>query len=355
MGVTRMQADYAKLAEIARRFDTLSDKVDCQAKSIRSGVEDLRSSWQGEGAGAFLREMDQSVLPGIDRLTAAFAFSVNATGRIAQTLRTAEEEASQLFRLGATDSVPFTNTPAEAGDWRDTLKAILGPIKDSALGLLTLSLFHSGSTYAGQILVNGPKWLKDFLLDMGPNLTHISADKLAAKIAESGDELLSKGIPTLGAVCTFLGLGLDAWQDFDKYWNAEPTHGKFFTAVGVDAAVTAVDVAGGVGGAYLGAAIGSIFPGPGTVVGAVVGGIVGGWVTDQIWTAPINQVPLINNLIGPDLGQRSLKDYAVDGAFEGVQAAGNWLGENVFAPVVDGATNFLTNLSNQMAVPVYSN
>ncbi len=354
MSNSRVQADYARLEEVSRRFDQMSETVDCQAKAVRAGVEDLRISWQGEGAGAFLREMDQTVLPGIDRLTAALAFSVNATGRIAQTFRTAEEEASQLFRLGAADSVPGPNSPAEMGDWRDTLKAILGPIKDSALGLMTLSLIRSGSSYAGQMLVNGPKWLKDFLLDMGPNLTHISADKLAARIAESGDEFIGKGGLTLGAVCTFLGLGLDAWQDFDKYWNAEPTHAKFFTAVGVDAAVTAVDVAGGVGGAYLGAAIGSIFPGPGTVIGAVVGGVVGGWVSDQIWTAPIGQLPLINNLISPELGQQSIKDYAVDGAFEGVQAVGNWLGENVFAPVVDGANNFFTNLSNQVVSPPFS-
>jgi hypothetical protein len=66
---------------------------------VARGVEALRNGgWEGEGAGAFLSEMDGMMFPAVARLTNALEEAQKVTLEIVRVMREAEEEAARPFR-----------------------------------------------------------------------------------------------------------------------------------------------------------------------------------------------------------------------------------------------------------------
>lgn len=107
-----LQTDYDQLQAIAGRFGQASQASAEMAQRVQQRMERLRETWLGRGSTAFFAEMEQEVLPATKRLIEALAQAQRATQQIAQTLRTAEEEAAAMFK-GSSQGVP-TATPEPA-------------------------------------------------------------------------------------------------------------------------------------------------------------------------------------------------------------------------------------------------
>jgi WXG100 family type VII secretion target len=94
-----IQCDYDDMAAIRETFSQQADQTRQLMDVMRRLVGDLQSGgWIGTGAQAFFAEMEDLVLPGMDRMSEALADAGSATQRISEVLRTAEEEAARLFQ-----------------------------------------------------------------------------------------------------------------------------------------------------------------------------------------------------------------------------------------------------------------
>jgi WXG100 family type VII secretion target len=93
-----IRGDYEQLQQVAQRFNAQAQEIAQMAQKVKQGMAKLEGSWEGRGSDSFFREMTQLVLPGVSRLNKALAQAGQATAKIAQTLKQAEEEASSLFK-----------------------------------------------------------------------------------------------------------------------------------------------------------------------------------------------------------------------------------------------------------------
>lgn len=102
-----IQANYEQLEAIAGRFGQMAEENETLRANVMRGVEALRNGgWEGEGANAFLAEMDGTMFPAVDRLTNALAEAQKVTREIVRVIREAEEEAARPFQGRAADNVP---------------------------------------------------------------------------------------------------------------------------------------------------------------------------------------------------------------------------------------------------------
>ncbi|MEZ4513857.1 MAG: WXG100 family type VII secretion target [Chloroflexota bacterium] len=93
-----IQARYDQLDNIANRFGREAENTTALMQQVQRGVDALRQSgWEGQGATAFLGEMETAVFPVIQRLTEALAEANTATQMLRDIIRTAEEEAARPF------------------------------------------------------------------------------------------------------------------------------------------------------------------------------------------------------------------------------------------------------------------
>jgi WXG100 family type VII secretion target len=98
----KIEAKYDQLETVAQKFNREQEKVENTLQTVRNCVEGLRNGgWIGRGAEAFFSEMQDHLLPGVDRLKLALEESSQVTKQIAIVLEQAEEEASNKFRHGA--------------------------------------------------------------------------------------------------------------------------------------------------------------------------------------------------------------------------------------------------------------
>lgn len=295
-----IQLDYQQLEEIAGRFAIQADEVAAMNGRLQRQATALQTSWSGSAADRFFLEWEDEVWPAADRLTEALAEAAAVTREIVTIFAAAEEEAaSQLpfFEERATPGATDDMREAGDGDWWDPIRNIVAGIVEAADGiddflpipaaLLLATMLRPGSTYAGQILVKGPRWLKD-LAGLSPSLTHIKATNMAQHIGKFARKLpLLGGVIALGKSVVAIG---DVWtNNWEEYGGYAPS--KRVTAMGVDAILASLPavgelgggVVGAVGGAKAGAALGTLIaPGLGTAVGAVIGGALFGFAGDWL-------------------------------------------------------------------------
>lgn len=93
-----IRGDYEQLQQVAQRFNAQAQAIEQMTNQVKQKMAKLEGTWEGRGSDSFFREMTQLVLPGVTRLNKALAQAGQATAKIAQTLKQAEEEASSLFR-----------------------------------------------------------------------------------------------------------------------------------------------------------------------------------------------------------------------------------------------------------------
>ncbi|MFQ3535531.1 MAG: WXG100 family type VII secretion target [Aggregatilineales bacterium] len=97
----KIQADYEQLGQIAAQFAQQGDRTLALGRQVYNCMSQLQGGgWIGVGADRFYNEMESLVLPGLERLMNALNTGSTQTERIAQLLRSAEEEAGMLFHGG---------------------------------------------------------------------------------------------------------------------------------------------------------------------------------------------------------------------------------------------------------------
>lgn len=93
-----IRGDYDQLDQVAAKFASQADEIQQLLQRVRAGQDKLRDGWIGRGSDAFFAEMEQDVLPATSRLQTALSTANEATKSISQVLKSAEDEASGLFR-----------------------------------------------------------------------------------------------------------------------------------------------------------------------------------------------------------------------------------------------------------------
>jgi len=99
----KIEVNYDELSNIQKLFNTESQGIGQLYQETKRKVDALSgqgqsAGWIGRGSEAFFAEMQNNILPSMQRLTQALLEASSATGRISQIFRSSEEEAKSLFK-----------------------------------------------------------------------------------------------------------------------------------------------------------------------------------------------------------------------------------------------------------------
>jgi WXG100 family type VII secretion target len=98
MAADKVRSDYDQLKTIAQTFSSQADTLNGMNQNVSSCMDTLQGGdWIGQGANAFFKEMNDSILPTMKRLQAAMTESARITTQIAQVMKQAEDQASKVF------------------------------------------------------------------------------------------------------------------------------------------------------------------------------------------------------------------------------------------------------------------
>src|SRR5262249_5226276 len=102
MPAATIRANYDQLKQVASTFGKSSDECKRTLQNIKSNKETLQGGdWVGQGARAFYKEMDDSVLPTLQRLINALDSAQNSISQISSIMHDAEQQASKVLQGGA--------------------------------------------------------------------------------------------------------------------------------------------------------------------------------------------------------------------------------------------------------------
>ncbi len=93
----KIEVSYEDLVRIASAFTNGAQSIEQMLQSIRQGVDNLHSTWEGRGADAFFREMDDLVFPGMKKLDDGLNQAGQVCNQLSGIFQQAESEASGLF------------------------------------------------------------------------------------------------------------------------------------------------------------------------------------------------------------------------------------------------------------------
>jgi len=110
-----IQANYEALERVAQRFAQRAQANQQLYTAMSRQTRSLATTWEGKGAEAFQREMQQTVFPALQRLTKALEQGGLTTRKISQVVLQAEEEAARLFGGRGTGGMPLGKTTGGGG------------------------------------------------------------------------------------------------------------------------------------------------------------------------------------------------------------------------------------------------
>lgn len=103
MSAPKIRGDYEALSAIEKTFAKEAQDMRQVLQRLQSATEALRNGdWIGTGATAFYAEMDSAIFPAQQRLTQALSQAAQVTRNVSQLVKTAEDEAAQVFRTQPT-------------------------------------------------------------------------------------------------------------------------------------------------------------------------------------------------------------------------------------------------------------
>jgi len=112
---SKVRADYDALQNVARSFGLQAQAIAQSLQVLKSQMDTLQGGdWVGQGATAFYAEMNDHVLPTVQRLNSALQTSGDVTQKISQAMRSAEDEAAKVLRGNAATAVGAGAGPASA-------------------------------------------------------------------------------------------------------------------------------------------------------------------------------------------------------------------------------------------------
>jgi len=96
----RIDVDYDEMNRIAKSYSNEADSIAQLIVQTRSKVAGLHGNgWIGQGSEAFFAEMENMVLPSMDRLQKALTETSLRTLDVVKTFQNAEDEARSLFHV----------------------------------------------------------------------------------------------------------------------------------------------------------------------------------------------------------------------------------------------------------------
>ena len=100
MPAPQVRSDYDQLQVIQNTFSSQADAIQRMNQNIKSHMGTLQGGdWIGEGAKKFYGEMNDQVLPSLQRFQQALAEAARITRQMAQIMKQAEDESSSIFKL----------------------------------------------------------------------------------------------------------------------------------------------------------------------------------------------------------------------------------------------------------------
>lgn len=100
MTAPQVRSDYDQLNALAQSFRSQADNVAKTNQQIKANMETLQSGgWIGKGATAFYKEMNDQVIPSMQRLNKALAEAGRVTAEISRLMKEAEGSAASCFHV----------------------------------------------------------------------------------------------------------------------------------------------------------------------------------------------------------------------------------------------------------------
>ena len=100
MSAPTVRSDYDQLRSVAQSFNSQAEAIDSMFKNLKSCEDTLQGGdWIGQGAQAFFKEWNDSLVPTLNRLRNAMSESSRITQQISQIMKDAEDQASKCFHL----------------------------------------------------------------------------------------------------------------------------------------------------------------------------------------------------------------------------------------------------------------
>lgn len=293
-----ISVNYDELTQIAKQFHSESEQYTELHAQTRQRAEALRNEWQGDAAQAFFREMDDKLLPSIQRVSGALLSSETVLKQIIQIIHDADEETASYFKGLGSDSILAGASGTAAGtssgfvypEWAKNAVKWMFDGKDIAQIATLAKALKNGETFAGQVKIFGPAWYSKNILDLSANLRSIGAENLLQKVSKDNPALL------------LLKFATDVIPDMFKYTDTSHR----IAAIAADALIAGASIAVSNYGMVAGAAIGTALGGPaGTVIGGLAGKFIAGWVTDHVLTTGFNDlIPQMGGVGGAILGSQ---------------------------------------------------
>jgi WXG100 family type VII secretion target len=100
MTAPQVRSDYDQLTSLAQSFRAQADNVAKTNQQVKANMETLQSGgWIGQGATAFYKEMNDQVMPSMQRLNKALAEAGRITAEISRLMKEAEDGAAGCFHV----------------------------------------------------------------------------------------------------------------------------------------------------------------------------------------------------------------------------------------------------------------
>lgn len=100
MPAAKVRSDYDQLKGIQGTFNSQADAIAQMNQTIRARKDTLQGGdWIGEGATKYFAEMNDQVVPSLQRLQKAMTEAARVTGQISAIMKAAEDAASGCFKL----------------------------------------------------------------------------------------------------------------------------------------------------------------------------------------------------------------------------------------------------------------
>src|SRR5258708_9646783 len=116
MAAAKIRANYDQLKQVASTFAKNSDECKRTLQNIKGNKDTLSGGdWIGQGATAFYKEMDDSVLPTFQRLINALDSAQNSISQISSIMQNAEQQAANVLKGGSLGGGAAAGAAAGAG------------------------------------------------------------------------------------------------------------------------------------------------------------------------------------------------------------------------------------------------
>ncbi len=153
-GAPTVIADYVKLEEIAKVFDSYAQEITKTYQFINQHVDELKGgAWVGRNADRFYAEMDNEVIPALYRLRDALEESADVTRMIIKIFQQAEEDGAAFFTGDTSGGISMMGAGVGAGT--GTPQNTIRPPDYTAGNIPLYNVNISNPNFNAQAFVNG--------------------------------------------------------------------------------------------------------------------------------------------------------------------------------------------------------